>query len=168
MIGAATFKSATYEEIEKDRSATTQAMIVVVLVAIATGIGGAGAAGVWGLVVGVVVGLVGWALWAWVTYFIGTTFFKTAETQASWGELARTLGFAQTPGLLRVLGILGPISGVILFVALIWQLASMVVAVRQALDFTSTIRAIGVVLVGAIPYLVLMIVLTALLPGATE
>ncbi len=165
MIGVATFKPSTFEEVEHDKSAMSQALIIVVLVAIATGIGGAGAAGLIGLVVGVVGALIGWALWAWITYFIGTTLFKSSETQANWAELARTLGFAQTPGLLRVLGIIGPISGLILLVASVWQFICMVIAVRQALDFTSTLQAVGVVIIGFIPYFVMMVVLGFLLEG---
>ncbi|MBI2171573.1 MAG: YIP1 family protein [Chloroflexi bacterium] len=168
MIGVATFKVSTYEEIEADKSATSQAIIVVILVAIATGIGGAGAAGWLGLVVGVIGAIISWILWAWITFFIGTTLFKTAETKADWGELARAIGFAQTPGLLRILGIVGVISGFVFLIASVWQLATMVVGVRQALDYKSTWRAVGVVVVGFIPLAVLMVVITTLLPGAGE
>ncbi|MBI4198112.1 MAG: YIP1 family protein [Chloroflexi bacterium] len=168
MIGVATFKVSTYEEIEADKSATSQAIIVVILVAIATGIGGAGAAGWLGMVVGVIGAIIGWVLWAWITFFIGTTLFRTAETKADWGELARAIGFAQTPGLLRILGIVGVISGFVFLIASVWQLATMVVGVRQALDYKSTWRAVGVVVVGFIPLAVLMVVITTLLPGAGE
>ena len=104
MIGAAKLDIATYEEVEADTSATRQAMVVVVLVALATGIGTYGSGGPAGLVVGIVAGIALWALWAWITYFVGTTLLKSAETEANWGQLARTLAFAQSPGVFKVFG----------------------------------------------------------------
>lgn len=166
MIGAARLQASVYEEVEADRSATGQAMLVVVIVALATGIGTLSVAGVGGLFVGIITALVGWAIWAWITYFVGTTLFRTAETKANWGELARTLGFAQSPGVLRVFGLIPGIGPVIFFGASVWQLVAMVVAIRQALDYTSTWRAVGVALVGFIPY-VLLSVLLGLLLGAS-
>ena len=98
MMGAARLDTAIYEEVESDTSATQQALAVVVLVALATGIGTFGSGGPVGLVVGIAAGIGLWALWAWITYFVGTTILKTPETKANWGQLARTLGFAQSPG----------------------------------------------------------------------
>ncbi|MFQ5814499.1 MAG: YIP1 family protein [Anaerolineae bacterium] len=166
MIGAARLQASVYEEVEADRSATGQAMLVVVIVALATGIGTLSVAGVGGLFVGIITALVGWAIWAWITYFVGTTLFRTAETKANWGELARSLGFAQSPGVLRVFGLIPGIGPVIFFGASVWQLVAMVVAIRQALDYTSTWRAVGVALVGFIPY-VLLSTLLGLLLGAS-
>ena len=94
MMGAARLDAAIYEEVESDPSATKQALTVVILVALATGIGTFGTGGPAGLVVGIVAGIGLWALWAWITYFVGTTILKTGETEANWGQLARTLGFA--------------------------------------------------------------------------
>ena len=165
MLGAARLKVAIYEEVEADKSATVQAMFVVVAVAVATGIGSISIGGLSGLVSGLVVGIVGWALWAWITYFIGTRMFRTPETHADWGQLARTLGFAQTPGILKVFTFVPAIGGTLFLVVSIWQLVAMVIAVRQALDYTSTGRAVGVVIVAFIPYAVLMVILLSLLYG---
>ena len=162
MIGAAKLDTAIYEEVEADTSATQQALTVVVLVALATGIGTFGSGGPLGLIVGIVAGIGLWALWAWITYFVGTTILKTAETKADWGQLARTLGFAQSPGVLKVVGFI-PVFGPLVFaIASIWQLVAMVVAIRQALDYTSTWRAVGVALVGFIPYVVVSSLVFAL------
>jgi len=152
MIGAAKLDIATYEEVEADTSATRQAMVVVVLVALATGIGTFGSGGPAGLVVGIVAGIGLWALWAWITYFVGTTLLKTAETEANWGQLARTLAFAQSPGVLKVFGFIPVLGPLVCSIASIWQLVAMVIAIRQALDYTSTWRAVGVAVVGFIPY----------------
>ena len=104
MIAAARLDTAIYEEVEADSSAILQAMAVVVLVALATGIGTLRTGGLVGLVVGIPVSIGLCALWAWITHLIGTTILKTAETAANWGQLARTLGFAQSPGILKVVG----------------------------------------------------------------
>ncbi len=162
MIGAAKLDTAIYEEVEADTSATQQALTVVVLVALATGIGTFGSGGPLGLIVGIAAGIGLWALWAWVTYFVGTTILKSAETEANWGQLARTLGFAQSPGILKVVGFI-PVFGPIVFaIASIWQLVAMVIAIRQALDYTSAWRAVGVAVVGFIPYAVVSSLVYAL------
>lgn len=172
MMGAVRLNAATFEDVENDRGATIQAMMVVVLVSIAGGIGGIAAFGIWGLVFGLVGGLVQWALWAMVTFLVGTTILKTPETHADWGQLARTTGFAQTPGLFKVFLFipgLGSITlpgtdlPIILGIATIWQLAAMVTAVRQALDYHSTWRAIGVVAIGFVIIGVLQVIVVGLL-----
>ena len=162
MMGAAKLDTAIFEEVEADTSATQQALVVVVLVAIATGIGNFGSGGPVGLVAGIAAGIVLWALWAWITYFVGTTLFKTAETEANWGQLARTLGFAQSPGVLKVFGFIPVLGPLVFAIASIWQLVAMVIAIRQALDYTSTWRAIGVAVVGFIPYAVVSSIVYAL------
>ena len=154
MIGAAKLKAEVYEEVEADKSATRQAMTVVVLAALATGIAflGVGGADVVDVVLSVVLALLGWALLAWITYLVGTRLFPTPETSADWGELARTLGFAQSPGVLRIFGIVPGIGPLIFSIVSIWLLVTTVIAIRQALDYTSTWRAIGVAIVSFIPY----------------
>ncbi len=152
MIGAATLNVRVYEEVEADRSATLQAFGVVVLVALVSGIGFLGSGGVRGLIVGIIIALVGWGVWALITYWIGTTLLRTRQTQANWGQLLRTMGFAQTPGVLRIFGLIPVIGPVIFFAVSLWQFVATVVAVRQALDYRSTWRAVAVVLIGFIPY----------------
>ncbi|MQG76390.1 MAG: hypothetical protein FI703_03570 [SAR202 cluster bacterium] len=156
MVGASRLDIHIFEEVEADTAATKQALSVVLLVALATGIASMGTIGVRGLLVGVVVSVAGWAIWAWIVYFIGTKIIPEHETHADWGQLARSLGFAQSPGVLRVFGVVPGVGGIIFLVVSVWMLVSMVIAVRQALDYTSTLRAIGVVLIGFIPYAILM------------
>ena len=164
LIGAARLDARIFEEVEADTSATRQAMTVVVLVALATGIASMGTIGLLGLLAGVVVAVAGWVVWAWIVYFIGTKILPEHETHADWGQLARSLGFAQSPGVLRVFGVVpGVVGGIIFLVVSVWMLVSMVIAVRQALDYTSTLRAIGVVLIGFIPYAILMSIAFAIL-----
>ena len=156
MIGAATFNVHVYEEVEADRSATLQAFGVVILVSLVSGIGYLITGGINGLIGAIIFALIGWALWALIIYWIGTTLFRTSQTRADWGQLLRTLGFAQSPGVLRIFGLIPIIGPVIFFATSLWQLATTVVAVRQALDYTSTLRAVGVVLVAFIPYALLL------------
>ena len=163
MIKASRLDVHIFEEVEADTSATRQALSVVVLVALATGIASLGTTGLSGLFVGVVVSIAGWAIWAWIVYLIGTKIIPSHATHADWGQLARTLGFAQSPGIFKVLGLVPVVGIFILGVVSIWMLVAMVVAVRQALDYTSTWRAIAVVLVGFIPYALLMYMAFALL-----
>ena len=163
MIGAAKLRTETYGEVEADNSATLQAMSVFALVALATGIGNLGSGSILGLAAGVIVAIVGWAAWAWITYFVGTTILRTPETQADWGQLARTLGYAQSPGVLKVFGAVPGIGPVVFSVVSIWQFVAMVIAIRHALDYTSTLRAIGVAAIGFIAYAVLTSIVFALL-----
>ena len=163
MIRASRLDVHIFEEVEADTSATRQALSVVLLVALATGIASMTTIGLLGLLAGVVVAVAGWAIWAWIIYFIGTKILPEHETHADWGQLARSLGFAQSPGVLRVFGVVPGVGGIIFLVVSVWMLVSMVIAVRQALDYTSTLRAIGVVLIGFIPYAILMSIAFAVL-----
>lgn len=130
MKGAALLHSDMYEEVEADQTATGQAAGVVALVAVAQAIGGAGEGG-FGVLAGAISALLGWLLWAGITYLIGA---KLLGGTATWGELLRTLGFAQTPGVLYVLGFIPVLGGIIRFVVAIWVLIAGVIAIRQALD----------------------------------
>jgi hypothetical protein len=152
MIGAAKLDAATYEEIEADARATGQAMLVVCLSAVAAGIGAIGDGGVRGALGGVIAALLGWFLWALLTWVIGTKMLPEAQTSADLGQLLRTIGFSASPGILRLFGFI-PVLGVIIqLAATIWMLAAMIVAVRQALDYRGTGRAIVVCLIGFLIY----------------
>ena len=157
MIGAATLDVHTYEEVEADTTATTQAMVVVVLSSIAQGIGFLTQGGVLGFVVGAVGALIGWFIWAFLVYIIGTKILPEPQTRSDLGELLRTTGFSASPGLLRVLGVIPVIGGVIILAVSIWMLIAMIIAVRQALDYQSTGRAVGVCLIGWFVFVVIML-----------
>jgi hypothetical protein len=157
MIGAAKLDVHTYEEVEANTAALGQSMWVVVLSSIAAGIGSG--EGIVGLVVGSLAALIGWFIWALVTYLIGTKMLPEPQTQADVGQLLRTTGFSASPGLLRVLGVIPGIGTLAVGVANIWMLVAMVVAVRQALDYTGTLRAIGVCLIGWLALVLITMVL---------
>lgn len=109
--------------------------------------------------------LLGWYVWAYFTYFIGTRLLAEPQTTADLGELLRTIGFSSSPGLLRVLGIIPGLNQLIFFVAGVWMLVAMIIAVRQALDYTSTWRAIAVCMIGWIVQITLLVLLFAALGG---
>ena len=163
MLGAAKLDAATYEEVEADTTATPQAMLVVVLANLAAGVGALREVGLGGLLVTTLVALIGWYVWAFVTYFVGTRFLPGPKTQADLGQLLRTLGFSAAPGLIRVLGIVPGLHWLVSAVAALWMLVAMVVAVRQALDYEGTGRAVAVCAIGFAFYIVVAVVLGTLL-----
>ena len=162
MIRAARLEPQLYEEVEHDQSATIPAMQVVVLGAIAGGIG-ALSGGITGLVFGIIAALVGWAVYAYIAYWVGTNFFKGPQTEATWGQLLRTLGFANSPRVLLVLAIIpvSIISGLVVLAVFIWVLFTTVIAIRQALDF-DTWRAIATAVVSLLAQVVIYSVVFAI------
>jgi len=170
MIGAALLSRSTYEEVEADRSATGQALVVVLLSSAGGGVAAAalGAQTMSDLVFGMIASLIGWIAWAILTYVIGTHLLPEPQTRADTGELLRTVGFAAAPGILRILAVI-PFIGLPLYgLVWIWMLVTTVVAVRQALDYTSTARAVGVCVIGwALAFVLAAVIATVMAPGVT-
>ncbi len=150
MLGAALLDARVYEEVEADARATRQAIAVVLLASIADGVGlsGPGPLNLQVLLVGVFGAVTGWMAWAVLTYLIGTRFLPEPQTRADVGQLLRTLAFASTPGMLRVLALIPSVGLPIYVLATLWMVVAMIVAVRQALDYRSTARAVGVCVAG--------------------
>lgn len=150
LIGALALDSTIYEEVEADPSALTQAAIVVLGSSVAAGIGSRGlvAPTLRGMVFITVVSFLAWAAWALVVVQVGGRVMPEPSTRADIGQLLRTIGFASAPGLLRVLGIMSAATIPVFVVTAIWMLAAMIVAVRQALDFHTTSRAVAVCVLG--------------------
>ena len=181
MLRAAQLDINLYEEVEHDTTLTNQALQVVILVAIIGGIGafvagligppqiaiegvpaprGGVVPGIIRFILHVIVAVIGWGVWAWLTYFIGTRLFGGTAT---WGELLRTLGYASAPGVLAIFQFIPIVclTALILLAAFIWQIVTGVVAVRQALDF-DTGKAILTIVIAIIPYIIIMGVISAL------
>lgn len=154
MMGAAMLDSGTYEEVEHDSSATGQAALVVGIVAICAAIGSAGEGGV-GAITALIAALLGWLVWSGVTYVIGD---KILGGTATWGELLRTLGFAQSPGVFYIVGIVPILGGLVSLVVWFWILVAGIIAIRQALDF-STGKAILTALLGMAAYVAVAVIL---------
>ena len=167
MIRAAKLDRHLFEEVEVDNTATTQAVGVVVLSAVAAGIGTRGGE-VGGILFGSVFALISWYIWAYLTYLIGTKILPEPQTHATHSELLRTIGFSSSPGLIRVLGVIPGLRELVFFVAGIWMLVAMVIAVRQALDYHSTWRAVGVCAIGWIVQGIVLALVLSLMGGASR
>ena len=163
MIRAALLDVNLYEEVEADKGAMGQAIAVVVISSVCAGIGSISKIGIVWVLAGTIAALIGWFIWAWLTYFIGTKILPEPQTKAELGELLRTIGFSSSPGIIRILGIVSFLRDLAFLVAAIWMLIAMVIAVRQALDYERTPRAVGVCLIGWIIQAVLFGVLFAML-----
>jgi len=148
MWRAACLEAELYEEVEHDRSATPQAFAVVLCASVAAGIGSFHNGGWAGVGWSAVAWLVGWYAWARTTWWIGTRLLPGPETEADPGELLRTLGFSSSPGVLLVFALVEPLAGVVFLLCAVWMLACMVVALRQALDYPGSLRAIAVCAIG--------------------
>ena len=179
MIRAARLDANFYVQVMNDPAAIRQALLVVLIYSSFAGIG-AGLltlpdvdAGqfVLNIFVGLFSALVLWFVWSFVTYFIGTTLFKGPQTPwrviATYGELLRSIGFAATPGILLIF-ILIPLIGIFLSLAAgVWMFIATVIAVREALDF-STRRAICTCVVSGILHLVFAILIILVLGLASS
>jgi hypothetical protein len=164
MIRAARLDASLYEEVEADEEATLQAVMVVILTSICSGIGtaigqaligsGFGMMSI-GFFGGLFSALIGWVIWSFITYFVGTKVFGGT---ASFGELLRTIGFSNSPNVLLILSFIPILGGFISFGVWFWVLAAMIVAVRQALD-VSTGNAILTCIVGFIATIIFIVAL---------
>lgn len=164
MVRAALLDIGLYEEVERDVKATGQAFQVILIVAIASGIGRSisylfpfhpGLA-VSGLVGGIVATIIGWLIWSFIAFWVGTNIFKGT---ASYGELLRTIGFANSPRVLEVFLFFPLIGGLIGAIVWLWALVAGVIAIRQALDF-DTGSAIRTAIVGWIVMVALNLLLS--------
>jgi mono/diheme cytochrome c family protein len=153
IAGAATLDPRTYEDVEADQTATPQALAVIILASLAAGIGASG----WRSEVASVLtlsafvatmALLAWICWALVTFEIGSRLLAESQTRTDVGELLRTLGFSAAPGLFLVFGAFPGLTTPVFVITSVWLLAAMVIALRQALDYTSVLRALAVCSLG--------------------
>ena len=165
MIRAAKLDVSIYEEVEADESATGQAAGAVVIASIAAGIAMMAVAGVAGLIAATIVALIGWLIWAVLIYLIGAKLMPEPQTRTNLGELLRTIGFASSPGVIRIGGIIPGIGFAFVIAGNIWMLIAMVIAARQALDYTSTGRAVGVCVISWLVQLAVILLLQGLTVG---
>lgn len=148
MVRAAKLDPTLYAEVEKDPEGLKDAMGVVVVSSVAAGIGNVGFGGPVGLVFGAVAALVGWFIWSVLSHLIGTQVLAEPQTRATLTDVMKVTGFAAAPGVIRVFAFIPLLGGLINLVASLWMLAAFVVAVRTALDYSSTGRAVGVCIIG--------------------
>lgn len=164
MIGTARFERETYRQIAADGTATVQAAGVVVLGALAGGIsvalsvsisGGEAGDFATGLIISTLLVLLGWITWSGATWFVGT---RVMHSTATFGALARSLGFAQSPALLGIFGFVPRLGLLVLLVASFWGLATGFYAIRETLRL-ETRDTIVTVIVGFIAYTIIVVVI---------
>jgi hypothetical protein len=159
IIGVFKLDADTFEQIEHDQSATTQAAMVVLAVALLSAIGGLIGSVIndgnlfMSFISPIISTFVGWLIWSGVIYFVGTSFFGgTADI----GEMLRVVGFAYAPMVLGLIPCVGWIIG------LLWTLAALVVATRQGLD-VDTGKAVIVGVIGFVLVLILNLIVGSVL-----
>jgi hypothetical protein len=150
MIGAMQADVKTFEEIEADPNAMTQAITVIVIAGVASLIGNIFRSGLGGGILALVMSLASYALFSLLVFLIGTKVMPEPTTKADFNETFRTIGFAAAPGVFNVLAIIPFIGPLIGFVVAIWSLVIGVIAVRAVLDYSNTGRAIIVCLIAAV------------------
>jgi len=158
IIRACKLDISLYEEVEADQSATLQAALVVILSSLAAGIG-AISLGASNFLLAPLLSLASWYIWAYLIYLIGAKLFPEPNTEADHGQLLRTIGFSSAPGLIRIFGFTPELMSITFIGSGIWMMVAMVIAVRQALDYESTWRAIGVVVIGFLVQAIVLIML---------
>lgn len=168
MWRAAKLENALYDEVEANTALTGQAITVVIIVAIAGAIGGilsavvGGGAGA-GAIIGGLIGpaisaLIGYFVWAGVSLVVGKALGGTAD----YGEMLRAIGFANSPNVLAILSFIPVLGGLIAFIGAIWALVAGIVALRQALDFT-TGKAIVTAIIGWIALMIIFAIVGAIM-----
>ncbi len=151
-----------FDEVKKDKKATFQAAIVVVLSSTAAGVG-AIHMGASNFIIAPLFSLISWFVWAYIVYFVGVKLFPEKITDATPYSLLRTIGFSSAPGLIRVFGLTPDLMVVTFLGSAFWMLACMVVAVKQTLSYQSLWRALGVVILSWLIqafFLIILLVLT--------
>jgi hypothetical protein len=172
IIGAAKLDPNTFEDIERDQTAIGQAIGVIVLAAISAGIGNVWYGGMIGILFSAFTSLLGYAVWAVIVWLVGTKLMPDPATKADLPETFRVIAFAAAPGLLGFVTIIPLLGWLLLFVIWLWTIAAMVVAVKQVLDYTDTVKAVIVVVIGFVVNFAITMILgamfvgTALLSGA--
>jgi hypothetical protein len=167
ILGVFRLDAQTFEDIEHDPNALSEAALVVLAVALAGSFSGLlrsllGEGGfVLAIILPIIGAFVGWFIWATVVYLVGTSAFRG---EADLNEMLRVTGFAYAPQLLNVFAFIPCLGALLSFIGWIWSLVAMVVAIRQGLDVDNT-SAIVTAVIGWIVVMVINIVTFAVFGG---
>jgi hypothetical protein len=166
-----TFDLTVFQEVEEDQTATQQAWAVVVIAAIASGIGSAissliGEGGFGGLLFGIILmpilAIIGYFLWAFVTYWVGVNLFQ-GETDFS--EMQRVIGFAYAPNAVGIVGFIPCVGWLISLAGSLYALVLTVMAVKEGLDVDMG-KAVITCAIGWIVNFILVTVVGGMVIGA--
>lgn len=158
VVGALKLDANTFEDIERDTTAMGQAVGIIALAAVASSLGSIWHLGFGRILFAVLISICAYLLWAVLVWVVGTKVMPDPGTSADFPETFRVIAFAAAPGLFGAISII-PILGTIIAWLLtpiiwVWSMAAMVIATRQVLDYTETFKAVIVVLIGFVVYLV--------------
>ena len=148
LFRAASLDAGFYAEVSADTKTMFQAMMAVFIYSAASAYGGFGRAGVAGINFGLATSLIGWYIWAFSSYFIGVRLLPESRTTSDRKAVLRAMGFASSPGLIRLLGLIPSMASIALLTASIWMIVAATVAIKQAMKYESTSRAVGVCIIG--------------------
>lgn len=163
VVGAMRLQASTFEEIEHDPNAMGQAVGVIVLAAVSAGLGRILSGGLSGIIFGVIGALIGYVVWTLLVWVIGTKVMPEPATKADLPETFRTIAFAASPGVFSILTFI-PFLGVLIGLAIsIWQIIAMVIAVRAVLDYTNTVKAVIVVVIGWFVYFLIALIMVGIM-----
>ena len=152
-----------FQEIIEDPKTFNQALIVVLIYSMTSAWGTFGRTGAVGNNIGMLTTLLGWYVWAFSTYMVGARMMPEAGTEPDRKTILRVIGFACAPGIVRILGFIEGLGLVVIFIALSWMVAAATVGVKQALNYESTARALGVCVVGLIISIVFQLIMFVIL-----
>ena len=152
-----------FQEIIEDPKTFSQALIVVLIYSMTSAWGTFGRTGAVGNNIGMITTLLGWYVWAFSTYMVGARMMPEAGTEPDRKTILRVIGFACAPGILRILGFIEGLGLIVIFIALSWMVAAATVGVKQALNYESTARALGVCIIGLIISIVFQLIMFVIL-----
>ena len=147
----------TFESVEADESLTQESGAVVAIVSLLGALGALFSGKIWLFIATIVISLIGWFIWAWLSAFIAQKVFNVETTDT--GEMLRVTGYAYGPQALGVVPIIGPFLG---FIGMIWSLVAVIIGMRQAAEMTTT-QAIITALIGFLPAIIALGIVTAIL-----
>jgi hypothetical protein len=165
VVGAMTLKEAAFEDVERDPTAIGQAVGVIVMAAVSAGIGNIYWGGLTGIVTGMLMSLIGFAIWSVIVWLLGTKVFAEPTTKADFAETFRVIGFSAAPGLASVITIIPILGYLLMLIIWLWQMAAMVIAVKSVLDYSTIGKAVIVVLVGFVINLIISFLVIAPMIG---
>ena len=170
VVGALKLDANTFEDIERDPTAMGQAVGIIALAGMAGSLGSIWRLGFGRIVFAILISICAYLLWSLVVWLVGTKLMPDPATSADFAETFRVIAFAASPGLLGVVSIIPFLGAIIVFVLTpviwLWSMAAMVIATKAVLDYTDTFKAVIVVLIGFVAYLVFWGTLMALTFGA--
>jgi Yip1 domain len=165
VVGAMKLDPNAFEDVERDTTAIGQSVGVIVLAAVAAGIGNVYYGGLRGIIYGACMSVVGFLVWSLIVWLVGTKLMPEPTTKADFAETFRVLGFSAAPGLASVITIIPILGWLLMLLIWLWQIAAMVIAVRQVLDYSTTGKAVVVVIIGWIVNIILTVLILAPLFG---